>query len=240
MPANALHRLVDRGSESNAYHPAIPPMPRSGERDDIRLELLGREAPTLGASWLAQARARYLAEWLQSSSVSASFAIGPTFAPAAIPVPMMVLVADQTQPANAGPLRARSAELLRDIGRLTASVEVEPVEDGVTHPGEEIVTEIIAIHGVDLLAYGILKTSPPSVVAAMLRLLGRTTLPDGHVRQRLVEQGLRSTSVEVRDAVVQAIELWEDLESVHLLITHEESVPWLAEYIRRVVAEFRG
>lgn len=126
-----------------------------------------------------------------------------------------------------------------EVDRLKFAIEAEPVEDGISHPGEDIIAEIAATYGDDALVDLILETEPPVLAANLLRLHGRTAKPVAPLRRRLVEQAMQSDSVEVRDAMVQAVELWEDKESINLIANREEPVSWLADYIRRVAEELR-
>jgi hypothetical protein len=134
----------------------------------------------------------------------------------------------------------RAAGLRTEFDRLRTAIEAEPMEDGITHPGEDIVAEIVATYGADALTDFILETEPPALAAVLLRLFGRFSRPAEPVRRRLANYALQSESVELRDALVQAVELWEDKEMIGLIAAQAEPVPWLADYIRRVAEELRG
>jgi hypothetical protein len=236
MPPEAQHRLVDCGSDSSAYLPAVRAFPGSGERDDVRIEILGRGAPTLGSSGLAQARARNLASWLQSSSGSASFSYDVTFAHAVLPEPVTVLVAapDATpaeEPEQPSPL------MLQRIATLRAAIEAEPVEDGTSHPAERVIAETMADNEAEGLVTAVLEVTPNSLQASILRLLGREPVRDASLRRRVIEAGLSSSDVQIRDAAVQAVESWEDADCVDLLRHHEEPVKWLADYVKDVITD---
>jgi hypothetical protein len=68
-----------------------------------------------------------------------------------------------------------------------------------------------------------------------VRLLGRISEVDSATRLFVLECALRSRSVDVRDAGVQAAETWNDRKLTRSLRRHQESVGWLAEYVRNVV-----
>ena len=97
--------------------------------------------------------------------------------------------------------------------RLRAAFEADPLEDGMYHPAEEIIGE--ALQSTDgqrvlerLKAFS-LDAAHPSFPASVLRCLGRQERPGtGEWRTGLVHDGLASTHVEIRDAAVQAAELW--------------------------------
>ena len=81
-----------------------------------------------------------------------------------------------------------------------------------------------------------LDTTHPSFAASVLRCLGRQTPPGtGSWRAGLVRDGLAMEDVEIRDAAVQAAELWGDPNLLNVLEAHSESEAWLRDYIRDVI-----
>lgn len=94
--------------------------------------------------------------------------------------------------------------------------------------------------GSDQLVQHIVSTKPAARSASLLRLLGRAAGINGASRRFVVERGLASDSVEVRDAAVQAVESWEDASLANLLRGRHEPVAWLASYAQRVAAELEG
>jgi len=239
MPPEAQHRLVDHGSESSVHRPATRAFAGSGERREFRVEVLDRRVPTLGASGLAQARARNLASWLESSSGSTSFSYDMTFAHAVLPEPVTMLFGDP----EAVPTEDReklSPLMRRRLAALTACIEAEPVEDGMRHLGERLITELVSAHETDEFVTGVLSLAPGSLKASILRLIGRVRVEDPAVRRRIVEASLGSADVQVRDAAVQAVESWEDAGCIELLQQHEEPVGWLAAYAQDVIRDLEG
>ena len=126
-----------------------------------------------------------------------------------------------------------------DIDCLVATVENNPVEDGITHDGEGIAGEIVAVYGAEAFVEAIFNIENEPIVAALLRIASRLSLPDAASRFRLVSIGVRYENVEIRDASIQAAESWEDDAVLPVLIEHEEPVRWLADYIRQVIDELR-
>jgi hypothetical protein len=61
-----------------------------------------------------------------------------------------------------------------------------------------------------------------------------------YLRTCILRQTLRSPSVEVRDAAVQAAELWADSDSLRCLREQRETTPWLADYIKKVVRDLES
>ena len=121
--------------------------------------------------------------------------------------------------------------------KLRAAFEEEPLEDGIHHPAEEIIAD--ALKGVEdskvltwLKSFS-LDSTRASVAASVLRCLGRQKHP-GTERWRvgLLRDGLVAKDVEIRDAAVQAAELWGDRGIRTILLAHSEPEPWLREYIR--------
>lgn len=126
--------------------------------------------------------------------------------------------------------------------RLRAAFEEEPLEDGMYHPAEEIIAN--ALSGTEnpmvlawLKAFS-LDSSHASLAASVLRCLGRLKHP-GTARWRvgLVRDSLVAKDVEIRDAAVQAAELWGDRGIRTILLAHSEPEPWLRDYVRDVAEE---
>ena len=138
------------------------------------------------------------------------------------------------------PLDYRAQKRLED--RLRAAFEEEPLEDGIYHPAEEILAN--ALSGTEnpmVLAWiktFSLDSSHASLAASVLRCLGRLKNP-GTERWRvgLVRDGLVVKDVEIRDAAVQAAELWGDRGIRTILLAHAEPETWLRDYVRDVAEE---
>jgi hypothetical protein len=136
---------------------------------------------------------------------------------------------------------APEAEIDRALGLVVSAVEDDPVEDGFAHPAERTLTDFLVRHGAAplyrVLFEGAMK---PPILASMIRLLGREKPSDTYFRTCILRQGLRSPSVEVRDAAVQAAELWADLDSLRCLREQREATPWLADYIKKVIRDLES
>ena len=124
----------------------------------------------------------------------------------------------------------------RFASTLWASFEAEPVEDGMEHPADTIIANAHqSENGQHLLNW--LKSlstdaSQPSFAASVLRCMGRIDdLGSVPWRIEVVREALAINSVEIRDAAIQAAELWADVEVVDILRTHSEPEPWLRQYI---------
>lgn len=119
---------------------------------------------------------------------------------------------------------------------LWASFEAEPVEDGMEHPADTIIADAHQSengqHLLDWLESLTTDASQPSFAASLLRCMGRIddlgTVP---WRVGIVREALAINNVEIRDAAVQAAELWADVEVVDVLRSHSEPEPWLRQYI---------
>jgi len=119
------------------------------------------------------------------------------------------------------------------------AIEAEPVEDGITHPGEAIVLRICARNATKALVEAIM--APPSGLAAsMVQIVGRVPPMELDLRRRLIQHALASVDVQLRDAAVQAVELWDDVALADLLEEHSEEVQWLQTYIAEVIEDFRA
>jgi len=136
-----------------------------------------------------------------------------------------------------------SNEAESDFRSILGQIDAEPVEDGKRHPAETAMASFAKIHGTAALPMFAASWSPlvgDSRKAALLRLLGRCPLLTARERKALLVSGLESDDVEVRDAAVQAAELWEDAAAAALLRAHRETVPWLAAYIEQVAKSIAG
>ena len=125
---------------------------------------------------------------------------------------------------------------------LRASFLNEPVEDGFTHPAEDILTGALSMGDSDATLEWLLEFATdearPTFAAYTLQCLGRleTGIPF-EWRQRLVQAGLRSPNLAIRDVAAQAVDTWGDRGLIPILMAHKDPVPWLAEYINDIVAD---
>ena len=127
--------------------------------------------------------------------------------------------------------------------KLCAAFDEVPLEDGMNHPAEVIIAD--ALRGTEnskvlswLKAFS-LDSTRTGTAASVLQCLGRQDHP-GTERWRvgLVRDGLAARDVEIRDATVQAAELWGDRGMQTILSAHSEPEPWLRDYVRDVAGDF--
>ena len=142
------------------------------------------------------------------------------------------------------PSLAQSPAQARLQSTLRALFEADPLEDGISHPAEEIIGQALQSgQAPSVLAWLralCLDAAQPSFAASLLRCLSRQTDPGTEVwRVELVSAGLATDDVEIRDAAVQAVELWGDSNLVDVLESHSEPVTWLQSYIRDVTDDLR-
>lgn len=129
--------------------------------------------------------------------------------------------------------------------QLLNSLKSEPVEEGYTHPAEEIIEK--ALHSSEPLAQGWLEEfydaaaiSQPLIAADTLKIIGRLEFglaqPWGNA---IALRALNHPNVHVRDAAVQALELWGGITSRKILEQHlkKEKETWLVEYIKQVITD---
>ena len=133
----------------------------------------------------------------------------------------------------------------RLAARLRTSFDLIPVEDGFTHPAEDIIAEVLASANyrpvLRWLRGFCADSSQPSFAASVIRLLGRQpSVGTVAWRKSLLIDGLAADNVEVRDAAVQAAESWADPESVEILKSHDEPQLWLSQYIADVIEDLAG
>jgi hypothetical protein len=126
-----------------------------------------------------------------------------------------------------------------DFRKLVLVIDAEPFEDGVTHSCEGLLESFLSQHGAAHLMTLVGRLSDTRA-AIFLRLLGRVRGLDSKSRSALLAHGLASQNIELRDAAVQAAELWDDPTTLGVLRNHHEETPWLAEYIKQVVRSLQG
>jgi len=129
---------------------------------------------------------------------------------------------------------------------LIALVLDEAIEDGVSHPGEDLIHEALHRSRCECLDWlsGILNEhykDRPSLCASILRCIGR--LEQRQVGQwglHVVDHALRSKDIEIRDAAVCALEEWGGDESVRILRRHHDTEDWLNAYVQQVIIDLSG
>ena len=143
--------------------------------------------------------------------------------------------------AAVNPLNVRDRNWGAVTAQLQACFEDEPLEDGMKHPGEQIINT--ALHSANpASAYAWLRdlsVGPrASVFAAdVMRCIGRQPLPGTNSwRAGLIRDALKSSHVELRDAAAQAADMWGDAELGPVLRSHSERVPWLRSDIEDIIA----
>ncbi|RJO63686.1 MAG: hypothetical protein C4523_19735 [Myxococcales bacterium] len=128
--------------------------------------------------------------------------------------------------------------------KLAALFESEPIEDGYNHPAEKVLENAIRELGdrtLTLTKSMVLDASQPSLGASVLRCLGRLPAAGaGQWAKALVSEALKSRSIEVRGAAIQAAENWGGDLMVEALREHKETVPWLNDYKEGVVRDLTG
>ncbi len=136
-------------------------------------------------------------------------------------------------------------EQMRFSNKLHAAFETEPLEDGMHHKAENIIEQALQSDEderiFDWLKDFSLDDTQPAFAASILRCLGRQEyLGTSLWRSELVRDALALDDVEVRDAAVQAAELWGDHEILPVLKSHSEPEPWLRDYISDVIDDLGG
>jgi hypothetical protein len=225
------------GSESSVSIPAICTFDPSGSSGQFD-ELLTERTATLGASPLSHMRARSMAILMGAVASSVTLASNPAMTQALVPeslaVPGFVGVNAETKSAT----DRTGEEVRRLLRRAMAAIEQEPVEDGISHPAERWLAEALDKGGAGALCAQMLEGPlGTSLIASLVRLLGRLSFEEPIVKEQILWQALASPSIELRDAAVQAAELWADRTAIEVLRGHAEPVPWLAEYISRLLQQ---
>jgi hypothetical protein len=114
-----------------------------------------------------------------------------------------------------------------------------PIEDGVTHPAEAEVRAWLDADrsaACDWLSRAIRKerNSP----AMIIRIIGRQDFKlAGQWGLCVADEGLQHSDAEIREAAVRALEAWGGSDALSILRRHNDSEPWLNDYVRQVVRD---
>lgn len=138
------------------------------------------------------------------------------------------------------PDRNEAREQARLANKLHAAFETQLLEDGMHHKAEDIIEQALQSrkdqHILEWLRAFSLDDTQPVFAASVLRCLGRQEYPGtSSWRSELVRDALALDDVEIRDAAVQAAELWGDSDILPVLKSHSEPEPWLRDYICDVI-----
>jgi len=123
-------------------------------------------------------------------------------------------------------------------------LEVEPIDDGYSHPAEEVMENALKkdktltsawIEGIYLENF-----KRPAMATGILRCVGRlkNSLVESSGRN-MARRGLSHPDVEVREAAIRALETWGGQESVETLkaFIDNEPVFWLKNYLTQVITD---
>jgi hypothetical protein len=117
----------------------------------------------------------------------------------------------------------------------------EPIQDGVTHHSESILRDALnkspkTVHA--WIADNWENETNAGILASLMKCIGRLSWDEVLVwGLDATQASLQHSDIEVRDAAVQAIELWNSPEAIQLLRGHEEGVDWLRDYIAQILSD---
>ena len=135
--------------------------------------------------------------------------------------------------------KAHDSRIMELHKAVIAAFETEPLEDGYCHPAEHLIERAINEIGdeaLSLLYSMVLEQSRHALGASILRCLGRLSISGREDwRTSIVSEALKSRQVELRDAAIQAAEQWGGTLVIEALKKHPEPVPWLRDYMERVI-----
>ncbi len=139
-----------------------------------------------------------------------------------------------------GSTKLEYSKQVRLANKLHIAFETEPLEDGMHHKAEDIIKQALQSGEdqriLEWLRDFSLDAEQPVFAASILRCLGRQEhLGTSSWRSALVRDALALDDVEIRDAAVQATELWDDKDILPVLKSHSETEIWLRDYICEVI-----
>ena len=132
----------------------------------------------------------------------------------------------------------RNSRMGRREGTLLEALARAPIEDGVVHPAECAMSEMLEIDAdaaakrIEDLFYRMSPNSS-SMAAGLVYLLGRQ--PSDLVfpwAKEVALKAMQHSSAEVRDAGLYALDTWEDLTIGQILraFIEQEQIAWLKKY----------
>ena len=138
------------------------------------------------------------------------------------------------------PDRNEEREQVRLANKLHAAFETEPLQDGMHHQAEDIIEQALQSGEDERILEWLrdfsLDTAQPVFASSVLRCLGRQEyLGTSSWRSELVRDALALDDVEIRDAAVQAAELWGDSDILPVLKSYSDPESWLRDYISDVI-----
>lgn len=130
--------------------------------------------------------------------------------------------------------------------RLIGLLCEEPIEEGVSHPADQLIKESLDADQVtcrDWLSRSLAENLylRTSIAASILRCIGR--LSSGQVGTwgiDVVEKAICSDDAEVRDAAIRALEKWGTDECLLVLRQHRDPEGWLDDYVQQVICDLES
>ena len=128
--------------------------------------------------------------------------------------------------------------------QLSYELELEPVEDGISHAIERVMQELLtksSLIGGDWIKASfqrLIEENKEAAAAGLLQCIGR--IKAGALKEiigGLVSQGLSHSSAQVREAAITVVEQIGDRDLTSLLRRHSDSVPWLNLYAEQVLRD---
>jgi hypothetical protein len=118
-----------------------------------------------------------------------------------------------------------------------------PLRDGYSHPAAVLLEDYIMRHpnaAGDISSMLQSNAERSLFVSDTIRLLAHFLPFTPEWRAQIVAMGLASPSVSVRDAAIQAVEIWDEPLLIGILQRHREPEPWLATYQMKLLSLMAG
>jgi hypothetical protein len=129
-----------------------------------------------------------------------------------------------------------STNKIIDFRQLINLIKLSPVEDGMSHLAEPLLEKFLDEYGINIFLE-ILNQSKNDV-DSFIRLLGRIKgLSTDKSVLAFIAKSIYSRDLTIRDAVLQAIELWNDTSYLPILKSYIESEEWLDKYRGEIIAQ---
>ena len=134
---------------------------------------------------------------------------------------------------------ATRESLLNDLRNDYAN---QPQEGGFDHRSEDTLRQALTTYNqaevLDWLSQICNNRHKPTLAASAIRSLSNLEKPGNpRWRLRLIKHTLKSSSTDVRDAAIQAVEKWQEHRLVGLLQRHEDPIDWLHQYAQGVIQD---
>lgn len=128
--------------------------------------------------------------------------------------------------------------------QMLSELELEPVEDGVSHAVERLMQDVLTksaqlgLQWIKASFHRLIEEEKDSAAAGLLQCIGRIKSQAlDSINSELVTRAIGHENAEIREAAISVVEQSEDKNLLAILSEHNDPVPWLARYTKQVLSD---